>query len=342
MSAQTQPRILTNPQYSTNNVDPLQTGWYQVQPNSSNIALRVLYSNIGLKGEIRLNTNLSPPVFQGNNGSGWDNFTSLQGPTGPAGQDFVNQVNFINLGDDVSAGTPIALAEIFASSYANVAANISNVNIRVLKSGEYDVNSNLSITCMDLTQNSNVIVMTTQPLPYGWDFGYGKNTKTYLKNSGGDSPYYGWGETSTWVVKQGSSVTKGQAVRLTNDTTSSNIVITPVTYTSLSGINPLTTPFNMLGIALESKSAGEDCLVCTKGITTVLCTNNITTDFTSTTTITDVGLDGIVGKDGGIFCCASSPIVDFIRAGYFLETGAGIAGNGMNVLFYVDPEFRNN
>jgi hypothetical protein len=97
----------------------------------------------------------------------------------------------------------------------------------------------------------------------------------------------------------------------------------------------------MLGIALESKSAGEDCLVCTKGITTVLCTNNITTDFTSTTTITDVGLDGIVGKDGGIFCCASSPIVDFIRAGYFLETGAGIAGNGMNVLFYVDPEFMN-
>jgi hypothetical protein len=341
MSGQLQPRILTNPQYATNQIDPYQASWYQVQPNSSNIALRVLYSNIGLEGEIRLNNTVSPPVFQGNNGSGWVNFTSLQGPTGESGKDFVNQVDFINLGNNNDIGTPVELGEIFASSYANVAANVSNVNIRVLKAGDYQVNSNLSITSMTLTQNSNVITMTPEALPYKWDFGYGLNTTTYLKNAINDTPFYGWGESSNWVVKQGDNISKGQTVRLTRDVGSSNIVITPITYTTLDGINPLATPFNMLGISMETKTGGENCLVCTKGITTALCSSSIPDGFTRVVDISAVGLDGVVGKDGGVFCTSTSPIKDYLRAGYFLESGTNIAGNGSYVLFYVDPEFRN-
>ena len=45
--------ILINPNYATNNVDTQQAGWYQISPNSSNLALRVINSNIGLSGEIR-------------------------------------------------------------------------------------------------------------------------------------------------------------------------------------------------------------------------------------------------------------------------------------------------
>lgn len=335
MSSQLIPRIITNPQYATNNIDPYKTGFYQVQPNNSNIALRVLYSNIGLAGEIRLNTTSTPPVFQGNNGSAWVDFNSTVGPMGPAGLDFTDVVNFNNLGSNTAAGSVVALGEIFATSTANVAAGASNVNIRVLKGGTYTVNSNLSINSMILTQNSNVITMTNQPLPYKWDFSSGNGAVSYLKNSTGDTPFYGWGETSKWTVKTGSSVVKGQAVRI--DFQSGNLVIVPLTYTTLPN-NIFITPLNMLGIALESAGSGSSCLVCTKGITTVLTSSQNTTGITSSSPSV-AGCDGLVGKDGGIFYTSQQDItIDYIRAGYFLESSSTSAGNYL--LFYVEPFFR--
>ena len=65
--SQYRPSVLVNPNYATNGIssDTQQAGWYQVLPNSSNLALRTSYSNIGLSGEIRLNTSVLPNVFQG-------------------------------------------------------------------------------------------------------------------------------------------------------------------------------------------------------------------------------------------------------------------------------------
>lgn len=332
------PRILINPNLTTNQIDTHNAGWYQIDTVSSNVALRVNYSNIGLGGEIRLNTTTMPPVFQGNNGSAWVDFNALQGPTGPNGMDFTNAVNFNNLGSNTAVGTQVPLASIFATTYANVALSLSNVNIRSLQGAPYIVNSNLSINSMLLNQNSNIIALQPQPLPYNWNFSGSNNTVNYLKNTSSDSQYFGWGETSTWIVKQGFSVVKGQAVRLDKDTATSNIVIVPFTYTTLTGITPFTTPFNMLGIATQSAGSGSSCVVCTKGITTVLCTTSITTDFTQTTSVPSVGVDGIVGKDGGIFCNTfSTPLVNYTKAGYFLESGTNTATNGSYVLFYVNP-----
>jgi hypothetical protein len=97
----------------------------------------------------------------------------------------------------------------------------------------------------------------------------------------------------------------------------------------------------MLGIATQTASGGDTCIVCTKGITTVLCTTNITLDFTGSTAVSSVGIDGLVGKDGGIFCNTTPvPTVDYICAGYFLESGIGIASNGNYALFYVEPRFQ--
>jgi hypothetical protein len=344
------PSILINPQYATNTLDTQQAGWYQVIPNSSNLALRVNYSNIGLKGEIRLNTTTLPPVFQGNNGSAWVDFNAVIGPTGPAGQDFNNAVNFNNLGANTSAGLEVPLANIFATTYVNVGMAISNVNIRSLQGGEYTINSNLTVDSMILTQNSNVITLEPQPLPYNWDFASGSagagvnstlNTVSNLKNASSDLKFYSWGKTSNWIVQQGQTIVKGQAVRLTRDSvSSSNIVITPITYTNLSLLNPFVTPFNMLGIATQTASGGNSCVICTKGITTVLCTSNITADFVITSDISSdsVGLFGLVGKDAGIFCPTQVNIGDYIIAGYFLESGTGIANNGNYALFYVDPQ----
>ena len=44
------PSILINPEYATNSIDTEKAGWYQIAPSTSNIALRVAYSNIGLNG----------------------------------------------------------------------------------------------------------------------------------------------------------------------------------------------------------------------------------------------------------------------------------------------------
>lgn len=339
--------VFNNPENSTNLNDPHKGGWYKINNNTSNLALRVNYSNIGLAGEIRLNTTVMPNVFQGNNGSAWVNFNSLQGPTGPSGTDFTNAVNFNNLGSNVAPGLTVSLASVFASTFVDVSQSISNVNVRSLKGSVYDVNSNLSINSIILQQNSNVITITPQPLPYSWSFSNGFNTVSYLKNSPSDNIFYSWGETSFWVVQTGATVLKGQAVRLTKDTITSNIVITPVTYTytTLAGVSPLLEPFNMLGIALNTvnTSNGDFCKVCTKGITTVLFTStNNTTDFTSQTSITS-GVDGIVGKNGSIFSTTTGfPTVDYIRAGYFLETKTGPISDGSYVLFYVDPKVQSS
>lgn len=328
------PSILVSPAYTTNNIDTQQAGWYQVSPNAGELALRVNYTDIGISGEIRLNVLDAPPKFQGYDGFEWVDFNSTQGPEGPPGQNFINAVNFNNLPSNTAASTEVPLASIFATTYINVGENLSNVNIRSLEGGTYDINSNLSSPSIILGQNSNVITISAQPLPYTWDFTEGKNTVSYLKNINS-----GWGENSRWVVQEGSEVVQGQAVRLTKDLSSSNIVIVPVTYSSLTIVNPFTTPFNMLGIATENASGGEFCVVCTKGITTALCTSNITTDFILTTEITTVGLDGIVGKDGGIFATTNIPTVDYIRAGYFLETSADISIEN-KILFYVDPKVQ--
>ena len=330
--------ILVNPKITTNGIssDTQQAGWYQISPNSSNLALRVNNSNIGLSGEIQLNTTANK--FQGYNGTVWVDFNSTQGPTGAAGKDFTNAVNFNNLGSNTASGSIVSLGSVFSTTYANVSANISNVNIRSLKGGNYQFNSNLSVNSMVLSQNSNVITMTSQPLPYTWDFTNGKNTLSFLKNSSSDTPYYGWGETSNWIVQTGATVKKGQAVRLTRDSVSStNIVITPITYTSLVGANQFTTPFNFLGIATQNVigNGNNSCVVCTKGVTTVLCTSNIASGFSPSTVIPFVGAPGIVGTDGGLFCNINQdPTVDYIKAGYFLESGSGLAINGNYVLFY--------
>jgi len=336
------PTININPDYATNQTDTLQAGLYQIAPNNSNLIVRVnTTSNIGLSGEIQLNTAISPIRFQGYNGSAWVDFNATQGPQGNPGQDFTNAVNFNNLPLPGDAFASVALGSVFASTFVDVSQSISNVDIRSLQGGTQIVNSNLAVQSLTLSQNSNIITLQPQPLPYTWNFSGANNTVSLLKNAPADTINYSWGESSKWIVKQGTSVVKGQAVRITSDTSTSNLVIIPITYTTLTGVNPFSTPMNMLGIATQNATSGQSCIVCTKGITTVLCTNTITTDFVATTDVPAVGVDGIVGRDGGIFCNTTPvPMVDYIRAGYFLESGLGIASAGNYALFYVEPRLQ--
>lgn len=336
-----QPSININPAWASNGMDTGAAGWYQISPTSSNIALRVASSNIGLAGEIQLTSNGGSLVFQGYNGSNWVDLNSTVGPQGVPGLDFTNTVNFNNLTANVTPGITVPLGEIFATTVANVAASLSNVNIRTIAGGENTVNSNLAVQSIIISQNSNVITLTGQGAPYTWHMEGSNGSVSYLKNSPADTLNYSWGDTSIWTVKPGYSVVKGQSVRL--DSSSSNVVVIPMVYTTLSGATPYNTPMNMFGIAMEDASGGQPCRICTRGITTVLCTSNTTTDFTATSSVASVGLDGLVGCDGGIFCNTLPPVSInyYTRAGYFLESGPTVATNGGNSLFYVDPRVEN-
>lgn len=341
-----QPSININPMWATNSLDTGAAGWYQITPTTSNLALRVASSNIGLAGEIQLTSNAGSLVFQGYNGNNWVDFNATVGPQGAPGLDFTNTVHFNNLTANATPGITVSLGQIFATTEANVAASLSNVNIRAIAGGDYQVNSNLAVQSLLVSQNSNVITLTSQGVPYTWHMDSSNGAVSYLKNASSDTPYYGWGETSRWTVKPGQTVVKGQAVRLDSYTgggSASNVVIIPMTYTTLTGATPYNTPMNMLGVALESASGGQPCSVCTHGITTVLCTSNITADFTATSSVASVGLDGLVGRDGGIFCNTLPPatINYFTRAGYFVEDGPTTASNGSYALFYVEPRVEN-
>lgn len=331
------PSININPEWATNNIDTGIAGWYQINPFTSNLALRVASSNIGLAGEIQLTSNNGSLVFQGYDGSNWVDFNATVGAQGTPGLDFTNVVHFNNLTSNTTPGITVELGQVFATTEANVAAHLSNVNIRAITGGQNVVNSNLAIQSLVVSQNSNVITLTSQGVPYTWHMEGSNGSLSYLKNATIDTPYYGWGDTSIWTVKTGQTVIKGQAVRL--DSSNSNIVITPMIYNTLTGATPYNTPMNMLGIALENASGGQSCHVCTRGITTVLCTNNTTIDFTATSSVANVGLDGLVGRDGGIFCNTLPPatINYFTRAGYFIESGLTVASNGSYALFYVEP-----
>jgi hypothetical protein len=341
-----QPQTLfTNPQYATNNYDPQSAGWYTTSPSDSNIALRVAYSNLAIAGEIRLNstTGMSgmtgPAVFQGYDGAAWVNMNPDAGPTGPAGADFTNQVNFNNLQPSPDMSTIVPLGSVFASTYVNVGAAISNVNIRSLQGGNVVING-ADVSTMVITQNSNIITLNSQPLPYVWDF-TPNNLVSYYKSGGGDTVFKAFGDVSNWVVQSGAIITKGTAVQITRDITTANLVIAPLTYSPSTVINPFLTPYNILGIALENSTGGQTCNVCVKGITTVLCTNSVGTGFIPTAGISAVGLSGLVGCDAGIFCSSMIPMGEYIRAGFFMESGLSIAGAGQYVLFYVDTKLSS-
>ena len=336
MSRQT---IFVNPQYSTNNYDPLSAGFYVTSPSNSNLALRTYYSNVNIAGEIRFTPMVGPTgSFQGYNGSQWVDFNANTGPTGSSGKDFTNQVNFNNGTGLAETSNIVVYGEIFSTTTANVALNLSNVNVRSLYGGNVTISSLDNISSLLIEQNSNVITLTSQPLPYEWNFTTSNLVSTY-KSSSGDSVFKAYGETVEWEVLS-STIQKGTAVRLSTDGIS-KIGLVPITYTPSTHIDQFSTPYNILGIALNTASAGSNCTVCTKGITTVLCTSNVSIDFTATAGVSSAGLSGLVGCDGGIFCNSSTPAGEYIRAGFFLENGLSIASNGSYVLFQVDPKLSS-
>ena len=320
--------------------DNFYTGWYK-ERGSSDITLRVNDSNLMMKGTIRFNQTSN--IFQGYNGSEWVSFNALKGDTGNIGESASDQFNFINLPElEVKEG------EIFKDK------TTTDINLRSLKSGTFDLNSGITgLDALNISKSNDYLTLTPNPQPYVWDFSTTQTSNiTYFKSDLTDTKLKAFGTVSKWKVKTGKLIVAGTAVRISLSTSiigyvpsSTYLVIEPYVYTETTFNQEIKEGSAFLGIALESKNGDETCEVCTEGITTVKIGdvfNPFNYGFTLNNIINGPGAFGFIGNNAEIYNVAevNGFITNTPVAGYWLERGTFSYGEG--VLFYVKGNFVFN
>ena len=244
----------------------INSGWYKERGTNSK-TLRVANSNLMMPGSIRFNENTD--TFQGFNGSEWVTFNAIQGPQGEPGLNASQLFTFINLPEGYTGG-PDERGEVYSSS------GTTNVFLRSLQSGIVDINAGLTALALSIENETDYIKLTPQPQPYVWDFTT-NNSITYLKSLVSDTKFKAFGKVGRWIVKTGQTIKAGSAVRLSLDVSLTQMVIESYTYSSLSDFNLSSNQegLGFLGIALENKTGGQSCEVCTEGITTAIMGDNV-------------------------------------------------------------------
>jgi hypothetical protein len=239
----------------------INSGWYKERGTNSK-TLRVANSNLMMPGSIRFNENTD--TFQGFNGTEWVTFNAIQGPPGDPGENASQLFTFINLPEDYTGG-PNERGEVYSSS------GTINVYLRSLQSGIVDINAGLTALALSIENETDYIKLTPQPQPYVWDFTT-NNSISYLKSLVSDTKFKAFGKVGRWIVKTGQTIKAGSAVRLSLDVSLTQMVIESYTYTSFVDFNLSSNQegLGFLGIALENKTGGQSCEVCTEGITTAI------------------------------------------------------------------------
>lgn len=273
--------------------------------------------------------------------SGWTVLTSATGPTGPTGANFENQVNFINTQNDSTQMNIISSANIFITSSINPTINETNVYIRTIEGGTGNYNG-YTTKLLNVYQNNNTIALNPSYIPYISNFSGSNSSNTYLSGFYNPDPLNTaytelrcFGQKELWTAN--ANIIAGQAVTLIS--VSNQLQIIPLTYNPNYQLNFNTCP-TLYGIALSNTTAGSNCNVCIKGITSVLCNTNVSS-FDVANIATSVGSPGYVGPSGFIFhpsqptSYLSLPI-DYIRCGFFMANGATVASTGNYALFNVD------
>ncbi len=304
------------------------SGWYKERGNN-NKTLRLSDSNLMMKGTVRFNQKLN--LFQGFDGINWVSFNAEKGDPGVPGNNASSIFNFTNLpNSDTTSG------KIYRSS------DSTDVYLRSIKSGLVDINAGITgIQALSITNDTNYVNLTPTPVPYVWDFTQNNyNNLTFLKSLASDAKFKAFGNVSKWLVAANQTVNKGCAVRITIQTISSvnKMVIEPYTYINLNNFSTNRKGLGFLGIALETKSNGESCEVCTEGITTVVLGSNSV--ITPKNTINGPGEFGFINNDSKIFIPQDTNTISFsnliTNAGYWIENdNTEIPYNTGLGLFYV-------
>lgn len=310
--------------------DAQKAGWY-IDRLTNDKTLRVNDSDVMLDGIVRFNRNNS--IFQGFNGTSWVDFNATTGATGAAGSDGIASFDVANLPSDETVN-----GEVYSGKVNN------ELQFRALTSSTFDINATLtSLNSVGIAKSDDYLTLTATSRPYQWDFST-NNTISYLKSSTSDSTFKAFGKISTWKVKSGVTITAGTVVRIALSTTSSGysdstteIVIEPYTYTVLQQeINQGSAP---LGIALQTKTNGQSCQICTEGITSVIMGNGDGAGNQTSNTLDGPGAYGFVGYDGKVYneSLSTGISTNTPNIGYWLERGTFTLGT--TVLFNVKSSF---
>jgi hypothetical protein len=294
-----------------------------------------------MPGSIRFNENTD--TFQGFNGGEWVTFNAIQGPQGDPGVNASQLFTFINLPEGYTGG-PNERGEVYSSS------GTTNVFLRSLQSGIVDINAGLTALALSIENETDYIKLTPQPQPYVWDFTTNNNI-SYLKSLVTDTKFKAFGKVGRWIVKAGQTIKAGSAVRLT--VSLNHIVIESYTYTNLTNFNYSPNQFGLgfLGIALENKTGGESCEVCTEGITTAINSDGGLVSSNNIPSIESVkhGQYAFVNTNGTVFTPQNlTAMSSFIApiAGYWLEDTtityyvSGAVVNANLGLFYVNVNIK--
>ena len=310
----------------------INSGWYKERGSNSK-TLRVANSNLMMPGSIRFNENTD--TFQGFNGTEWVTFNAIQGPAGDPGMNASQLFSFINLPSGYTGG-PNERGEIYSSS------GTTNVFLRSIQSGIVDINAGMTALALSIENDLDYLKLTPQPQPYVWDFTT-NNSISYLKSLVTDTKFKAFGKVGRWIVKTGQTIKAGSVVRLSLDVSLSFMVIESYTYTSLVDFNSTDKQegLGFLGIALENKTGGQSCEVCTEGITTAIMGDNV--EISSREAI-GPGQYAFVNKNGTVFTPNNLTLMSsYIApiAGYWLEKksityyNTGPVVNANLGLFYV-------
>lgn len=296
-----------------------QSGWYKTN-HEDNVTLCITNSNKQLAGAIRFNDTIDAPQFEGYDGIQWVPFNATKGDKGDKGDNFSQIVKLSNM----EGGE----GQLFQHNSIDLSSGNDIINIRTLKSGSIILNEEENPT-MEITNEYGCVKLNSLSQPHNWSF-VDKNIDQLKSKNDEHSVFKCYGETSTWTTS--SKIHKGQAVRIVNK--SNKICIEPLIFQGIP--NKFRQNISVLGIAIEDADANKTCKVCTRGITTVRCTNDIINHYMGDGDVAQPGLPGLVSNNGFIFNCKVKPSVDYISAGYFIESGP-IADNNKYALFYVNP-----
>lgn len=311
----------------SNLYDNHKTGFYSYK-NDEHLHLRLQDSHLELDGIIRLkptDNDEEGAVFEGFNGTKWVQFNALKGEIGAKGDDFHNQFKFINCleekGEEKGQNNTSDSGFIFKTKELDTNKS-TNVNVRCIQGSKITIN-NKEVDTMKITTLESTILLQSQPQPFSWDIS--NLSINNMKSSGSDDVFKCYGKTVICSMNVNSSnssqIKKGQFVSLA--TIGDKLEIQPFHYEG--NLDLFLNPVSVFGVALEDSKNKKHIKVCIEGITTVkYCPdlNDIEDNMMGIPSIEKQQSSGILSRKGFVFYSPIRPIVDYIRVGTFLETGA--------------------
>ena len=296
--------------------DENRSGWYIYRNSDRNEAtLRVQDSNMKIKGAVRLNTSLSPPTFQGYNGTEWVNFNAQKGDPGEQGNGFNSVIELENLHGGEG--------EIFRRQLIDTRNDVDKIQLRTLSAGITSING-APLETMYIKTEDHTINLTALPQPFEWNIA-NQPIPNMKSNPITDRQFKCYGDVSIW--RSDCHISQGQVVVISGNK-DGYITVSPLVYSAINKFRKAQTP---LGIALRSVIPDQPLPVCTKGITTAKVSSKVPNNIIADNSIEFAGQPALVGEDGFIFASKVKPSVDYIQVGVFVEEGGNTDWQLVNI-----------